>query len=104
MRRFVYISSTAAATTSAVAHDAVAGTFNVAGRYPFTRADCVALYQDAAAVIAERAPEVARAFHDRGWELPEHIDRVYDSSAATTTFGYQPTEGVLRLLGESRTP
>lgn len=49
-------------------------------------------------VIAERAPKVAAAFHERGWPLPRTIDRVYDSSAATNAFGYRPTEGVLPLL------
>jgi UDP-glucose 4-epimerase len=98
LHRSVRLADVAAATASAVAHAAVAGTFNVAGRYPFTRADCVALHQDAASVIAERAPEVAAAFHDRGWPLPRTIDRVYDSTAATSAFGYHPVDGVLPLL------
>jgi UDP-glucose 4-epimerase len=101
LHRAVRLADVAAATANVVAHDAVRGTFNIAGRYPFTRADCVALHQDAAGVIAERAPEVAAAFHARGWPLPQRIDRVYDSSAATNAFGYLPAEGVLRLLRES---
>ncbi|MEU4221617.1 NAD(P)-dependent oxidoreductase [Actinoplanes sp. NPDC026623] len=100
LHRAVRLADVAAATASAAAHDGVTGTFNIAGRYPFTRADCVALHHDAAGVVAERAPEVAAAFHARGWPLPRRIDRVYDSSAATNAFGYQPTEGVLRLLGK----
>jgi UDP-glucose 4-epimerase len=98
LHRAVGLADVAMATSSAVAHDALAGTFNIAGRYPFTRTDCAALYRDAASVIAERAPKVAAAFHERGWPLPRTIDRVYDSSAATNAFGYHPAEGVLRLL------
>ncbi|MFC7535101.1 NAD-dependent epimerase/dehydratase family protein [Actinoplanes sp. GCM10030250] len=100
LHRSVSLTDVATATAAAALHNAVTGTFNIAGRYPFTRADCVALHQDAAEVIAERAPQVAAAFHDRGWPLPRRIDRVYDSSAATNAFGYQPSESVLRLLQE----
>jgi nucleoside-diphosphate-sugar epimerase len=98
LHRAVRLADVAAATSSAVAPGAPAGTFNIAGRYPFTRTDCAALFHDAASVIAERAPKVAAAFHERGWPLPRTIDRIYDSSAATNAFGYQPAEGVLRLL------
>jgi UDP-glucose 4-epimerase len=92
------VTDVATATVSAAAHESVTGTFTIAGRYPFTRDDCVALHHDAAGVIAERAPEVATAFHDRGWPLPRRIDRVYDSAAATRAFGYQPRAAVLDLL------
>lgn len=101
LHRAVRLADVAAATANVATGDPVTGTFNIAGRYPFTRADCVALHHDAASVIAERAPEVAAEFHARGWPLPESIDRVYDSSAATNAFGYQPAEGALRLLREA---
>ena len=101
LHRAVRLDDVATATARAVAHDAVVGIFNVAGQYPFTRTDCVALLEDAASVIAKRAPAVAAAFHDRGWSLPRTIDRVYDSSAAAKAFGYHPSEGVLRLLHET---
>lgn len=100
LHRAVGLADVAAATAGAVAHDGVAGTFNVAGLYPFTRADCVALHHDAARVIAERAPDTAAAFHRQGWPLPRTIDRVYDSGAAAAAIGYQPRENVLRLLQE----
>ncbi|MEU4693849.1 NAD(P)-dependent oxidoreductase [Actinoplanes sp. NPDC023714] len=90
LHRSVRLADVAAAAVSAAAGGAVTGTFNIAGRYPFTRADCVALHHDAASVIAERAPEVAAAFHARGWPLPRRIDRVYDSGAAMTALGYRP--------------
>jgi len=74
LHRAVRLDDVAAATVSAVAHDAAVGIFNVAGQYPFIRTDCVALLQDAASVIAERAPKVAAAFQDRGWLLPRTIE------------------------------
>ncbi len=79
-------------------HDTVTGVFTIAGPYPFTRADCRALYLDAAGVIAERLPEVATAFRDRNWPLPRSLDRIYDSTAATTAFGYRPAHGIHQLL------
>lgn len=100
LHRAVRLADVAAATVNAVGRAAVTGTFNVAGRYPFTRADCVALHHDAASVIAARAPEVASAFRRRGWVLPRTIDRVYDSGAAAGALGFRPAEGVLRLLQE----
>ena len=62
-------------------------------------ADCPALRHDAPAVIGERLPEVAAAFHARGWPLPLSIDRVYDSGAAAAAFGYRPAHGIHHLLG-----
>ncbi|WP_239164349.1 NAD-dependent epimerase/dehydratase family protein [Actinoplanes palleronii] len=102
LHRAVLLTDVAAAVVNVAAQDTVTGVFNIAGRYPFTRADGVALHDDAAAVIAERAPEVAAEFQARGWPLPKTIDRVYDSGAAMAAFGYQPTEAVLRLLREPR--
>lgn len=101
LHRAVGLDDVAAATVRAVSHSSVTGTFNIAGRYPFTRADCLALHHDAAAVIAERAPDVASAFHERDWPLPRQIDRVYDSTAATTAFGYRPVQDVLSLLANA---
>jgi UDP-glucose 4-epimerase len=82
----------------AVEQGTVTGTFNIAGPYPFLREDCRALHRDAASVITLRAPEVAAAFHDRGWTLPGTVDRIYDSSAAGAAFGYRPVRDVLHLL------
>lgn len=98
LHRSVRLADVVDAIVTAAVREAVSGTFVIAGQYPFRRSDCVGLYRDAAGVIAERAPAVAAAFRERGWPLPERIDRVYDSGAATTALGYQPTEAALRLL------
>ncbi|WP_275409880.1 NAD-dependent epimerase/dehydratase family protein [Paractinoplanes deccanensis] len=90
LHRAVALSDVAAAVVSACADSSVTGTYNIAGDYPFTRADWVALHHDAAAVIESRAPSIAAVFRDRGWPLPRTIDRVYDSSAAAHALGYRP--------------
>ena len=98
LHRAVGLADVAAATAQVLEHDAVTGVFNIAGPYPFTRADCPALHRDAAGLVAERLPEVATAFRERNWPLPPTLDRVYDSAAATAAFGYHPVHGIHRLL------
>jgi nucleoside-diphosphate-sugar epimerase len=98
LHRAVGLADVAVATALVAARDRVTGVFNVAGPYPFTRADCLALHQDAAAVIVQRLPDVAAAFGDRGWPLPRTVDRVYDSGAAASAFGYRPVHDVRSLL------
>ncbi|MEM7780837.1 MAG: NAD(P)-dependent oxidoreductase [Pseudomonadota bacterium] len=57
---------------------------------PFKPDDCAALADDAPAVIAKYAPELTRAFAERGWPLPQGIDRIYDASAAIEQLGWRP--------------
>ncbi|MFJ2212532.1 hypothetical protein ACIQVO_16745 [Streptomyces sp. NPDC101062] len=75
--------------------------FNMSGPHPFRREDCLALYGDAGTVIADRVPDVLAAFRDRGWPVPDHLDRVYDSTAAANAFGYRPEHGVRQLLRDA---
>lgn len=75
--------------------------FVVSSPTPFRPEDATALKHDAPAVIAQRAPELARAFAVRGWALPRSIDRVYASDAAQRELGWRPRFGpdeVLRQL------
>ncbi|WP_189083080.1 NAD-dependent epimerase/dehydratase family protein [Mangrovihabitans endophyticus] len=104
LHRAVGIADVAAATVLAAARHTVTGTFNIAGPYPFTRADCPALHDDAAAVITARVPEVAAAFRDRNWPLPRTLDRVYDSGAAAAALGYRPVHGVHQVLRTRQDP
>jgi len=101
LHRAVGLTDVAAATARVAVQDAETGTFNIAGPYPFTPADCPALHHDAASVIDERLPAVAAAFRARHWPLPRTIDRVYDSSAATKAFGYRPVHGIHQMLRTS---
>jgi UDP-glucose 4-epimerase len=98
LHRAVGLTDVAAATARVAEQDTATGTFNIAGPYPFTRTDCPALHHDAASVIAERLPDVAAAFRARHWPLPQTLDRVYDSSAATKAFGYRPVHGIHQML------
>ncbi|WP_078897681.1 NAD(P)-dependent oxidoreductase [Streptomyces rimosus] len=98
LHRAVDVADVAAAGVLAVSHAAVTGTFNISGPHPFHRDDCLALHRDAHAVLAGRVPDVVAAFHDRGWPVPDRLDRVYDSTAAVNAFGYRPVRGVRQLL------
>ncbi|MEU9112694.1 NAD(P)-dependent oxidoreductase [Streptomyces sp. NPDC048483] len=101
LHRAVDVADVATAGVLAVTHAAAAGTFNISGPHPFHRDDCLALHRDAGAVLAGRAPDVFEAFRDRGWPVPDRLDRVYDSAAAANTFGYRPVRGVRQLLRDA---
>ncbi|GGS51464.1 NAD-dependent epimerase/dehydratase family protein [Actinokineospora fastidiosa] len=77
----------------AVDRAGVDGVFTIAGPVVFTRSDVEELWRDAAAVLGRRAPELVAVFERNGWPVPERIDRVYDSSAATAKLGYRPVHG-----------
>lgn len=75
--------------------------FIISGTTPFSRTDCKSLYDDAKFVIAQKCPEIASAFKQRGWDLPDTLDRVYDSSSAQNKLGWLPIYGfdsVLEML------
>lgn len=75
--------------------------FILSGATPFQPEDCPALKTEARAVIRQRCPSLATLFEERGWSLPESIDRVYDSSLAQNVLGWSPRHGfedIARLL------
>ena len=98
LHRGVGLSDVAAAHVNALARTDVTGVFNVAGPLLFDEGDATELYRSAPAVIRRRAPAEAHAFNELGWALPDQLDRVYDSRAASRALGYAPREGVLHLL------
>jgi UDP-glucose 4-epimerase len=65
---------------------------------PFQREDMEALQKDAPGVISLRAPELAAAFAQRGWQLPRTIDRVYSSQLATRMLNWKPRYGFEEVL------
>lgn len=85
----------------ALENDHVVGTFNVAGLLVFQPADAPRLWADARSLVRERLPWVAQTFEERGWQLPQRIDRVYDSRLAAQAIGYQPTRGVIDVAAEA---
>jgi UDP-glucose 4-epimerase len=62
--------------------------FNISGETPFVEADCDALLSDAPSVILARVPALADAFAQRGWPLPQSIDRVYVTDKAKNLLGF----------------
>lgn len=72
--------------------------FIISGVTPFHLSDCEALYTDAEAVIKRKCPEIALAFKQRNWQLPQSLDRVYDSSSAREKLGWLPIHGFESVL------
>ncbi|EGQ8412060.1 NAD-dependent epimerase/dehydratase family protein, partial [Vibrio cholerae] len=72
--------------------------FIISGATPFHFSDCKALYTDAGAVIKRKCPEIALAFQQRSWQLPQSLDRVYDSSSAHEKLGWSPIHGFESVL------
>lgn len=75
--------------------------FVLSGATPFLPTDAEALWHDAPAVLARRAPALVQAFAQRGWPPPPRIDRVYSPALAQRVLGWQPRHGfdaVLRQL------
>lgn len=72
--------------------------FIISGATPFHLSDCKALYTDAEAVIKRKCPEIALAFKQRNWQLPQSLDRVYDSSSAREKLGWLPIHGFESVL------
>jgi len=75
--------------------------FIISGATPFNSLDCGTLYSNASSVITSKCPEIASVFGQRGWQLPETLDRVYDSSLAQEKLGWLPIygfESVLEML------
>lgn len=72
--------------------------FIISGKTPFSPTDCKNLYDDAKFIIAQKCPEIASAFKQRGWDLPDTLDRVYDSSSAQNKLGWLPIYGFNSVL------
>ncbi|MGR6834159.1 NAD-dependent epimerase/dehydratase family protein [Aliivibrio wodanis] len=72
--------------------------FIISGATPFHLSDCEALYTDAEAIIKRKCPEIALAFKQRNWQLPQSLDRVYDSSSAREKLGWSPIRGFESVL------
>lgn len=72
--------------------------FIISGATPFHFSDCEALYNEAGAVIKHKCPEIALAFQQRSWQLPQSLDRVYDSSSGREKLGWSPIHGFESIL------
>ena len=72
----------------------------VSAASPFIVQDTDALSVDAASAIRRRAPDLAARFEQRGWSLPQAIDRIYDSSRAKSGLGWQSLFGFDEVLAQ----
>jgi len=70
----------------------------ISGKTPFVQSDSCNLLNHAAATIEEKAPKLANVFQQRGWPLPESLDRIYDSSLAQRELGWWPRHGFESIL------
>jgi len=66
------------------------GRFVVSATTPFTPADRAELGTDAPAVVRRRVPEHAAVYAERGWRLPDRLDRVYVNERARTVLRWEP--------------
>jgi UDP-glucose 4-epimerase len=76
-------------------------TLNLSAETPFRIGDVDLLWSDPWRVLDERAPEVREVFLQRGWDLPERIDRIYVIEKAKRVLGYRPRYGFRSVLDES---
>ncbi len=70
------------------------------GVTPFLPEDCDALAHDAPSVIERRAPALAGAFRERGWTLPQRVDRIYSPAAAVRDLGWRARFGFEEILAQ----
>lgn len=72
--------------------------FIISGKTPFDHSCCQRLYQEAHELIKEYCPDIAVEFAQRGWALPQSLDRIYDSSAAQRELNWHPLYGFDAVL------
>ncbi len=80
-------------------------TFVLSAATPFIREDCQQLIEDAPSVIARYFPEAKALYEEKGWVLPDHIDRVYDAGKAEKLLGFRGKTSfasILEALAEDR--
>lgn len=79
--------------------------FILSASTPFAREDCRQLMEDAPSVIARYFPDAADLYREKGWVLPDHIDRIYDASKAERLLGFRGKTdfaGILEALKYGR--
>lgn len=80
--------------------DPIFESLNISGATPFKREDVGELLHDASAVLRRRAPGLSEFLMEHGVQLPDRIERVYDSARAARVLGFRPRHSILELLAE----
>lgn len=73
-------------------------TFILSAPTPFVREDCAYLIADAPSVITRYFPQAAALYKQKGWVLPDHIDRIYDAGKAERLLGFRAQTDFARIL------
>lgn len=73
-------------------------TFILSAPPPFTRSDARALITDARGVISHYHPEAAELYANKGWVLPDYIDRIYDPAKAERLLGWRAETDFAAIL------
>lgn len=74
-------------------------TFILSAPPPFSREEAGELIVDAPAVIARHFPKAPELYARAGWQLPAHIDRIYDPSRAERRMGFRCRTDFAAVLG-----
>lgn len=74
--------------------------FIVSGATPFRLSDCTLLGEAATEILEKRVPRLTKAFHQRGWRLPQRVDRVYAPTAAEEGLGWRTRLGFEEVLAQ----
>lgn len=77
------------------------GRYIVSATTPLTRDDADQLRTDLGGVLDRRVPAWRAVFADRGWRLPDGLDRVYDNTLARAELGWRPRWDVAVVLAEA---
>jgi UDP-glucose 4-epimerase len=72
---------------------------NISSQTPFNSSELHELYHHAGDLICKYHPNTKELFEDRGWMLPQSIDRVYVIEKAKKLLGFDPSENFMEILG-----
>jgi UDP-glucose 4-epimerase len=73
-------------------------TWVISGATPFKNSDRQDLAENAPAVLRVRAPDLVAAYENRGWRLPQTIDRIYVPMRAMHDLGWRPRYSFQEVL------
>lgn len=71
---------------------------NISSQTPFNASELHELYHHAGDLICKYHPNAKELFEDRGWVLPQSIDRVYVIEKAKKLLGFHPSENFMEIL------
>jgi UDP-glucose 4-epimerase len=74
------------------------GRYIVSAATPFTPADCAQLRADAPSVVKRLVAQYELVYGERGWQMFDSIERVYDSTRAREDLGWSPRYDFARAV------